>query len=217
MVEPKRVFLVECQRLFREGLDRLFGQEEDFCVVGEAANCAEAAELVLALRPDLMLLSIKRPRAECSTIVRWLKQALPQMKLVVLVDPQAEEDVNEAIQWNADGYLSKDISFPHLFKHLRDCAQGETVVSHTLAAGVVRRFAALQGEREVESRDGQALTAREKEVLQQLASGYSNKTIAAMLPITERTVKSHIHNVLEKLQLENRVQAATYAIRHQPK
>ena len=212
MGEAIRVFLVDRHGLFREGLSQLLALQEDFCVVGETDSGAGAIGRIQALRPDLVLISVEVPELEGWGVVRGIKEALPDVKVVLLAASPAEGDLVKAMESAADGYLLKDTRASHLFQRLRDVLQGQLVVSRGLTARVAREFALLRRREELLSRNQRVLTARESEVLQLVASGYSNKRIAATLDIGESTVKRHVHNILRKLDFDNRVQVAIYAI-----
>lgn len=212
MGELIRVFLVDRHVLCREGLRRLLDAERDFRVVGETDSGAEAVERVEGSHPNLVVMDMDTPRLEGWEVVRRIKEALPNVKVVMLATLEAEEDLLEAMKCAVDGYLLKNTSASHLFRRLRDAIQGHVVVSRALAARLVQQSTALRRQDELVGHGQEALSAREKEVLRLVASGHSNKQIAVRLGIGESTVKRHLHNTLSKLGLDNRVQAATYAI-----
>lgn len=211
-MEPLRVLLVDDHVLFRKGLASLMASRPEVQVVGEAADGMEALEKTRELRPELVLMDINMPGHNGLWATRLIKQEMPRVRIVMLTVSDEEEDLFEAIKSGAQGYLLKNLRPESLFELLKGVSKGESPVSPVVAAKILKEFKRQVHEAPVPS-PGVALTSREREVLQLVASGASNKEIAAHLHITEGTVKNHLHNVLEKLHLENRVQAAAYVLR----
>ena len=213
MVEPMRVLLVDDHALFRKGLASLIDTLEDMEVVGEAGGGREALERARELMPDLILMDIQMPGWNGLKAARLIKEEMPYVKIVMLTISDKEEDLFEAIKNGAEGYLLKDIEPEELIGLLRGVYRGEAPISRQTAAAILGEFARLAQKETWVPIAGDGITPREREVLQLVAQGATNKKIASQLFIAENTVKNHLRNILAKLHLENRVQAAAYALR----
>lgn len=211
-VTPYRVLIVDDQVLFREGLAGLIGAQADFEVVGEAGDGEEAVALAREVQPDLVLMDIRMPKMTGLEATRIIRGEAPSARIVILTVSDDDDDLFEAIKAGAIGYLLKNLKARLLFDRLRGAVRGEAALSPLLAARVMDEFA-RQRRSEKAVPEAPGLTDREKTVLQLVINGSSNKEIGAKLEIAESTVKRHLHNILEKLHLENRVQAAAYAVR----
>lgn len=210
---PKiRMLLVDDQLLFRRGLRALLDEEKDFEVVGEANNGREGVELARTTRPDAVLMDINMPVCNGVEATRIIKAEQPNIRVVALTVSDDDQDLFEAIKAGAQGYLLKDLRPEELFEMLRAVMRGETPISPAIAGKLLNEFRRRPWHEPSETA-GWDLTSRELEVLQLVAEGLGNAEIAARLFIVEGTVKNHLHNILEKLHLQNRVQAAAYAIR----
>lgn len=207
-----RVLIVDDHKLFRQGLISLMRTREDMVeVVGEAASVQEAIEMTEALLPDVVLMDIFMPDSDGLTATRTIKKRFPQVAVVILTSSESDEHLREAVYAEAAGYLLKNLDADELFSMLAGVVQGEVAMTKATA------FRALKDitNRPIDEPDGvDALTERELAVLQLVARGASNPQIADDLYISVNTVKTHLHNILQKLQLENRTQAATYAVEH---
>lgn len=208
-----RVLLVDDQVLFREAIANLISSREDMVVVGEAGDGAEAVEKARVLKPDIILMDIRMPRMDGLEATRRIKEEMPQANIVILTVSDDDDDLFEAIKSGAIGYLLKSLKAESLFERLKGVLHGEAALSPLLATRVLEEFARLKRRRGNGEEDGSGLTDREKEVIQYVINGKSNKEIASALSIAESTVKRHLHNILEKLHLQNRAQAAAYAVR----
>lgn len=216
-----RILLVDDQPLFRGAIAALIADQEGMEVVGEAADGARALTLARTLDPDLIVMDVEMPGMNGVEATRLLKEERPSTKVMVLTVSEQDDHLFDAIRYGANGYLLKDLRPEQLFDMLRRVMSGETPLSPGIAE---RLIADLRVRREPapESAAGPVpgssaahppITPRELEVLMLVAEGLSNKEIGKVLWITEGTVKNHVHNALEKLQLANRIQAAAYVVR----
>ena len=209
---PIRILLVDDHTLFRMGVASLLSAESGFEVIGEAADGQEAIEKARRLMPDLVLMDLSMPGVDGLEATRRLKEELPYVRIVILTVSDHAGDLFEAIKSGAQGYLLKTIDPHTFFETLRGAVNGGAVISPEMATKLVTEFSKLAGGA-AESLAPQAiLSPRETEVLDLITHGKSNKEIAAALGIAEVTVKNHMRNILEKLHLENRVQAAAFAL-----
>ena len=202
-----RVLIVDDHQLFRRGVSSLLAGREDIEVVGEANNGAEAVERARELMPDVVLMDIKMPGLDGLAATKQLKAEMPYVRIMMLTVSETDEDLFEAIKAGASGYLLKNVDPDHLVASVLQVQRGEVPIAPTMAAKILRELT-TPSETSIHS-----LTSRERQVLELLASGMANKEIAFALKISENTVKNHLRNILEKLHLQNRVQAALYAVR----
>ena len=210
-MQPVKVLIVDDHALFRRGVRHTIEPEEDFEVVGEAEDGAEAMAKARELKPDLILMDINMPHCSGLEAVSAIKAELPDVKIIMLTVHNEDKNLFEAIKRGAGGFLSKNVRAKSLLDSLRGVMKGEAAISRLMAGKILNEFARLAGieDGNVASR----LTPREKEVLQKISKGLSNKEIALSLSISEHTVKAHVTSILSKLHLQNRFQAADYARR----
>jgi Response regulator containing a CheY-like receiver domain and an HTH DNA-binding domain len=212
---PIRILLADDQPLFRRAIATLIGEQPDMVVVGEAENGIDAVEQAHALAPDLVVLDVEMPVMNGVEAVRLIHDQMPRIKVVMLTVSESEEFLFDALRNGADGYLLKDLRPEQLYDMLRSVMRDETPLSPAIAGRLLAEFRDRPSVRTAPEPQptGPALTRREIEILQLVSEGLSNKEIGTQLTITEGTVKNHVHNALEKLHLENRIQAATYVVR----
>jgi DNA-binding NarL/FixJ family response regulator len=206
-----RIVLVDDHLLFRKGVAAVLALRPEFQVVGEANDGLEALEVARATAPDLILMDLTMPRCSGLEATRLIKSELPQIKIIVLTVSDTDHDLFGAIKSGADGYLLKNIQPAQLFEMLEGLQRGEAPITGVLAARILKEF--REPEKNAPPAKGaNALTARERQVLELLVQGLTNKQIAAALSVAEDTVRAHVRLILEKLHLQNRIQAAVYAV-----
>jgi DNA-binding NarL/FixJ family response regulator len=213
-VEPIRVLVVDDHALFRRGLEIVLAQEPDIEVVGEAGDGAEAVEQAADLLPDVVLMDVRMPRRSGIEACTAIKDVVPSARIIMLTISDEEGDLYEAIKAGATGYLLKEITIDEVATAIRAVAGGQSLISPAMASKLLTEFATLikrDGDRQ--QVPAPRLTERELEVLRLVARGLNNRDIAKQLFISENTVKNHIRNILEKLQLHSRMEAVVYAVR----
>jgi DNA-binding NarL/FixJ family response regulator len=208
-----RILLVDDHTLFRKGIASILAEERSFQVVGESANGRDATEKARELMPDVILMDISMPEMDGLEATRQIKEELPAIRIVILTVSDEDQNLFEAIKWGAQGYLLKKVDPQTLFNTLRAVARGEAVIPGGMASRILGEFSRQMRTPAETSRPGAKLSARERAVLGLLTQGKSNKEIAVAMAVAENTIKSYLKNILEKLHLENRVQAATFALR----
>jgi DNA-binding NarL/FixJ family response regulator len=211
-LEELRVLLVDDHDLFRSGLRSLL-EEQGLQVVGEADNGREALRLVGELAPDVVVMDLKMPGLTGVETTRQVSSIAPRTRVVVLTISVDDDDVMAAVMAGACGYLLKDSSIDQLIAGIRAAASGESLISPQIAAKVLQRLRSQTADTAAARTIRTELSDRELEVLRLIAIGKDNADIARELYISPKTVKNHISNILMKLQIENRIQAAVYAVR----
>lgn len=208
-----RVLLAEDHSLFRKGVAAALAEHPDVQVVGEASDGLQAVARARELAPDVVLMDISMPGIDGLEATRRIKAEMPQVKIVMLTIADEDQKLFEAIKSGAHGYLLKGVDPRELVEMLRGVFQGEAPISRGTAAKILVEFARQAHRGDETARPDALLTGREREVLALVASGRTNKEIAAALSISPSTVKNHLQKILDKLHVENRVQAATFALR----
>ncbi|MEN6409635.1 MAG: response regulator transcription factor [Anaerolineaceae bacterium] len=204
-----RVLIADDHKLFRQGLHSLMRARDDLVeVVAEAETGQEAIRLVAQFQPDIVLMDIYMPQGDGLEATREIRSRFPKTAVVMLTSSEKEEHLYEAMRLGAAGYLLKNLDADELFDLLERVTRGEVAMTRTMASRLLKGLASGHGSPEAEK---EKLTEREVEVLKLVAKGNSNPQIAAELCITVNTVKSHLKNILTKLQLDNRTQVAAYA------
>jgi DNA-binding NarL/FixJ family response regulator len=210
--EPVRVLVVDDQELFRRGLVMVISAEDDIEVVGEAADGVTAAEVAGATVPDVVLLDVKMPKRTGIEACASIKDAAPSAHIIMLTNSEDQTDLYDAIRSGASGYLLKDASTDEVAQAIRVVADGHSLISPAMATKLLTEF--KQMSQDSKSQVGAPrLTDRELQVLRMVARGSSNREIAKELFISDNTVKNHVRNILEKLQLHSRMEAVMYAVR----
>jgi len=209
MTKNIRVFIADDNRLLREGLASMLAEIDDISVVGMASSGGQALDQIKKIVPEIALIDIGMPDKDGLDVTQALHKDLPAVKVIILGMPDLTDEIMACIEAGASGYVLKESSFEYLVESIRSVLRGESFCSPRMAASLFSRIAELADERIPEN--SVKLTPREIEIINKIADGLSNKEIAAQLFIEEQTVKNHIHNILDKLQLHNRLEAVQYA------
>lgn len=212
-MDPLRIMLVDDHVLSRKGIASLLQDRQDLEVVGEAEDGLEAVSKAQELTPDLILMDVHMPKRDGLEATKIIKQQLPNVKIVMLTVSDDDNDLFQAIKNGATGYLLKDLEPERLFDLLEKVRLGEAAISASIATKILQELKQPEHTTNQEAEPVDALTSREIEVLEQVVIGAANKEIAQALYITENTVKIHLRNILEKLHVKNRTQAAVHAVR----
>nr|WP_314586816.1 response regulator transcription factor [Paenibacillus terrigena] len=218
-MQPIQVAIIDDQPFVRHGLSYIINAQEDMEVVGEAANGREAVDLATRTRPQVLLMDVQMPEYSGIDATREILSLLPDSKIVILTTFDTEEYVYGGIRAGAVGYLLKDAAPDELIDAIRAAHRGEAIFRTTIAAKVITQ--ALNGAIAAPTNPASnhihrldSFTERELEVLQHMAYGLRNEEIGGQLHISESTVKTHVHRILQKFGVQDRTQAVVYAIRN---
>jgi two-component system nitrate/nitrite response regulator NarL len=209
-VDEIRVLVVDDHSLFRKGVVQTIGGEADMTVAGEAETASAAIERAREMLPDLVLLDINLPDRSGLSVAKTLQRECPYSKIVILTVVEDEDAVLRALKEGAHGYVLKGVSAEELVQVIRSVYRGETYVTPSMAGRLLSELTAPNADRTARDPIGE-LTERERAILDLVAQGKTNKEIAAELFLSEKTVKHYMTNVLQKLQVRNRVEAALIA------
>ncbi|UMZ75043.1 response regulator [Natranaerofaba carboxydovora] len=210
-----RVLIADDHSLFRNGLRKILELENDIAVCGEAKNGKEVVEKVNLLKPDVVLLDINMPLLSGVDATKEIKQKYDEVKIVILTIHADEEYLFETVKGGASGFLLKDVETPTLLQAIREVSEGKSFIHPSITPkllGEFNRLATKSKDTGTEVTDYE-LTTREKEILELMAKGYTNKKISKNLYISEKTVKNHVSNVLRKLDVSDRTQAVVTAVK----
>lgn len=204
------IALIDDHTLFRSGIKALLSRQTEFSIVGEASDGFSGVKLVEQTRPDVVLLDLNMPQMNGRDALAQILSSRPEQKVIMLTVSEDSEDLTECIRLGASGFLLKNINANYLIESIKKVVKGDNAYSPEMTARLVQ---SLIRPAQAESALSQ-LTPRELETLGHLAAGYSNKAIAKNLNLAESTIKVHVQNILRKLELGSRVQAAVYAVQH---
>ncbi len=210
MTDKVTLVVADDHPLYREGVVRILSEQPDMEVVGEGASADEAVSLVATHMPDLVLLDISMPGGGLSA-ARRIAEAFPAVRIVTLTVSEQDDDVHEALKAGARAYVLKGVGAAELVRVVRDVAAGTSYVSPTLAARLLKKLGEPDGKPTHPSGRLATLTGREREILDHVADGKSNKEVARALDLQEKTIKHYMTNILRKLEVRNRVEAAVLA------
>lgn len=215
-MEKIKAIIVDDHTLFREGLKALLKRQDVVEIVGEAGDGVEGVKKALDLKPDVVLMDLNLPGISGIEAIKRIMAERPETRILMLTVSEDDEDLFEAVRAGAMGYLLKNVDPDRLVDSVRQVSRGETTVSAPMADRIFAEFRAMSKDRgkgaEQDKKD--SLSKREKEILSCISEGLSNKEIGNMLNIAESTVKIHVQNILKKLNLNSRVQAAVFAVEH---
>ncbi len=207
-----RVIVVDDHHLFRKGVIGILQSSPDFEIIGEADNGREAVALVQSLQPDVLIMDLSMPQMNGLEATRRIRELHLNVKILILTVNEEEGALFDAIKQGAQGYMIKTADPDELIHAVHSVAQGEAVVPGNLALRILSDLSRPNHPSTMKDAV-EPLTAREIEVLRELGTGASNRDIAKRLFISENTVRNHVRNILDKLHISNRVEAATYAVR----
>ena len=212
MNEPIRVFIADDNRLLRDGLVSMLGEQKGIVVVGTAPSGLEAVEQIKNIHPDVALIDIGMPDKDGIEVTQALHRETPEVKVIILGMIDLTDEIMACIEAGAVGYVLKEASFDHLVATIRSVNRGESFCSPQMTVSLFTRIAELASENIPKiPASSVKLTSRELEIITLIAEGLPNKEIAQRLFIETQTVKNHVHNILDKLQLHNRLEAVQYA------
>ncbi|UTH73229.1 response regulator transcription factor [Chromobacterium sp. IIBBL 290-4] len=211
MTQAIRILLIDDHTLFRSGLKALLQRQDDFLVAGEAADGLEGVKQAELLKPDVVLLDLDMPVMNGREALGQILSGCPDTAVLMLTVSEDGDDLAECMRGGARGYLLKNINADFLLDSIRRAVDGDSVLSPEMTAKLLAR---LRQPPSAKTSELDTLTPRERETLSWLARGVSNKEIARELDLAESTVKVHVQNILRKLSLSSRVQAAVYAVEH---
>jgi len=214
-MDPVKVLVVDDHALFRRGITAVLATHENLEVVGEASDGLEAIKKAEAIVPDIIVMDLNMPHCSGLEATQALQTKMPQVNILVLTVSDNEADLFAAVKFGAKGYILKNTEPEELIQAILHIAQGGVIVSPIMATKLLTEFQGLEAEekREAIQETESSLSPREGEVLQLVAQGATNKQIADSLFISENTVKTHLRNIMDKLHLANRSQAAAYAVK----
>ena len=207
-----KIALIDDHTLFRSGIKALLSRQNDFEVIGEAADGLSGVKLVAQTRPDIVLLDLDMPVMNGREALAQILSAHPEQTVVMLTVSEDSDDLTECMRLGARGFLLKNINADFLLDSIRKAVDGDNVFSPEMTARLVQSL--ISPAAPPKNNALSSLTPRELEILGYLAAGHSNTVIARRLDLAESTIKVHVQNILRKLELSSRVQAAVYAVQH---
>jgi DNA-binding NarL/FixJ family response regulator len=210
--EQIRIVIADDHDLYRRGMQAVMSTEGDLVVVGEARDGDEVVRVAVDLAPDVVLMDVRMPARDGIDACRSIKERVPASKIIMLTSSDEESDLFEALKAGASGYLLKELPAEEIAASIRSVHGGQPIIPAQMAAQLITEFGRISRHSE-QAPPGPKLTDRELEVLRLVSRGLGNREIAQQLFISENTVKNHVSNILEKLQLHSRIEAALYAMK----
>ncbi|HXK33845.1 MAG TPA: response regulator transcription factor [Dehalococcoidia bacterium] len=213
---PIRLFVIDHEELYRKGLSLLFSRDADIRVVGQARDALDACDSVRRVQPDIVLVGLNSRDGDSIARIKAIRDALPSAQVALMADRFTRADIVGAASAGVRGYITKDVQIGTLINAIKSVSRGEVFMPPSSSAMLVEEIASMNGDRGQEPAtsvlDRAKVTDRERDVLQLLVQGATNRDIAGRLHISENTVKVHLRNILDKLHLRNRQQAAAFAV-----
>lgn len=209
-----KILLIDDHALFRSGLKFLLETEKDFEIVGEAQDGLQGVKLADALHPDIILLDLDMPVMAGKETLQQLLNTDPALNILILTVSEDDEDLLECMKIGAKGYLLKNIDTDFLLNSIRKTLEGDNILSPEMTTKLIGQFKSSKQHNDEPYKLYETLTPREKEILAWLTKGVSNKEIARFFNLSESTIKLHVQNILRKLNIHSRVQAAVFALEH---
>jgi two-component system NarL family response regulator len=211
--EPIRVLIADDHERFRRGLKMVLEAEDGMEVVAEAGDGAQAVTKVEELAPDVVLMDVRMPNLNGIEATRTIREAFPSTRIIMLTVSDDEDDLFDAVKAGANGYLLKEVSIEEVADAVRAVVQGQSLITPSMAAKLINEFSSLaRRAQESEATPSPRLSERELEVLKRVATGMDNEAIAEELGMTPPAVRNHVANILVKLQLRSRIEAAIVAV-----
>jgi DNA-binding NarL/FixJ family response regulator len=211
-----KVLIADDHHLFIRGIESILTEDDSLCVIGKATNGKEAYEMAIKLKPDVILLDVNMPIMDGLQALKHIIKEMPEVKILMLTINENDNLLFDALKSGAKGYLLKDLLPNELLTFIHMVYRGESIISGQMACKIIENMKKppYNGSPQINFAYGKmdVLTKREKEILTQVMKGLTNREIAGVLFISENTVKNHLRNIMEKLHMNNRVQAATFAL-----
>lgn len=212
-MEELRLMIVDDHAIFREGLRALLDMEEDFVVIGEASRGDEAVDMVTSESPDVILLDLHLPDGSGSDFCREILEASPASKVLILSAYDDDQEISSALISGAAGYVLKTVGGERLAENIRSVFRGEVLLGPSVAAKVVRQLSRLREEADRQEEALEVLTPREREVFALASRGLKNSEIADELYLSEKTIKTHLRNIYNKLNLASKAELRLFAVK----
>ncbi|MDP4105511.1 MAG: response regulator transcription factor [Bacillota bacterium] len=214
-MDKVKILIADAHYMFIRGIESILSDDETLEIVGKAQNGYDAYELTKQYKPDVLLMDVNLQNIDGLEVLRKISENMPEVKVLLLTIEEIEDQLFEALRLGAKGYLLKNLLPNELLTFIHMVNRGESIISGPIVRKIVE-FITSHQPAELKSvrtlKKTNILTKREKEILMHVIKGYTNREIAISLCISENTVKNHLRNIMEKLQMNNRVQAATYAL-----
>jgi DNA-binding NarL/FixJ family response regulator len=214
-MDKVKILIADAHYMFIRGIESILSDDETLEIVGKAQNGYDAYELAKQYKPDVLLMDVNLPNIDGLEVLRKISENMPEVKVILLTIDEIEEQLFAALRFGAKGYLLKNLLPNELLAFIHMIYRGESIITGPIIKKIVEFMTGHQGS-ELKSlrtlKKSDILTKREKEILMHVIKGYTNREIAVSLYISENTVKNHLRNIMEKLQMNNRVQAATFAL-----
>ena len=214
-MDKVKILIADAHYMFIRGIESILSDDETLEIVGKAQNGHDAYELAKQYKPDVLLMDVNLSNIDGLDVLRKISESMPEVKVILLTIDEIEEQLFAALRFGAKGYLLKNLLPNELLTFIHMVYRGESIITGPIVKKIVEFMTSHQGS-ELKSlrtlKKSDILTKREKEILMHVIKGYTNREIAVSLYISENTVKNHLRNIMEKLQMNNRIQAATFAL-----